>query len=143
MVVENIARNQDDSNTMMITCPRDMVYSPVPPTARGIGRKARMVVSDAVNNGMARVLPEARTASLRSWPDSRRTRMSSATTMPLSTNMPRAMIIDAMDMRCNSTSMVHMMTRPISMAKGTKEPTISPVRKPRKRITTNSTMTRD
>ena len=68
---------------------------------------------------------------------------SSATTMPLSTSIPSAMIIDMIEMRWSSTPRNDMHTRPSSMAMGTKEPTMSPVRIPRKRITTMSTISSD
>jgi hypothetical protein len=107
-----------------------------------MGVKARTVVRVLVSRGMERVFPASRAASRGSAPISMRVRMSSATTMPLSTSMPRAMIMEAMDMRCSSIPMAPMTTRPSSITRGTKEPTIMPVRSPRKSMTTTRTMTR-
>ena len=97
--VISMDRNQLDNSVMISTWPRDVVYSPVPPTANGMGKKAKIVVKVDVNSGIASVRPAARAASRRSSPRCIRLRMSSAMTMPLSTSMPSAMISEAIDMR--------------------------------------------
>jgi len=51
------------------------------------------------------------------------------------------MIADAIEMRSSSMPNMRMMMSPMSMVMGTKEPTMSPVRIPRKSITTAPTMT--
>ena len=97
------------------------------------------VVNELVSSGAARDLGVARTASNRSSPESRRLRMSSAITTPLSTRRPNATMIAAIDTRCSSIPHTDM---PISVAiivKGTIEPTIRPVRTPKNTITTAST----
>ena len=105
-----------------------------------MGVNARMVVSDEVNNGTASDPPASRHACRRSWPRSIRLRMSSATTMALSTSMPRATMVEMIETRSSSMPNWRMAIRPNSMVIGTKEPTIRPVRKPRNTMTTNSTM---
>jgi hypothetical protein len=80
---------------MMITWLKERVYSPADPTANIIGKNANMVVNEEVSNGTARLRPAAAQATKRSTPVSKRRRISSATTMPLSTSKPRAMIIAA------------------------------------------------
>ena len=95
-----------------------------------------------VSRGRESERPAPTAASRGDAPICMRVRMSSATTMPLSTSMPSAMIMEAIDMRCSSIPMNPMTTRPMSMTSGTKEPTIRPTRTPRKIITTTSTMTR-
>ena len=138
--VMNSDRNQEASSTMVTTCASERVNSPAPPSANAIGTKNRMVVSDEVSSGIARVRPDSIAAAIRSAPDSRRTRMSSAMTMPLSTSMPSAMISAAIDTRCSSTSNARMTMIASSIVTGTKAPTISPVRTPRNNMTTASTM---
>ena len=67
--------------------------------------------------------------------------MSSAITMPLSTNMPSAMMAEAIDMRSSSIPKKRITISPISIVIGTNDPTINPVRTPRKSITTTRTIT--
>jgi len=55
--------------------------------------------------------------------------------------MPRAMIEEAIDTRSSSIPKKGIRIMPSSMVMGTKEPTIRPVRIPRKTITTTSTIT--
>ncbi len=107
-----------------------------------MGTNARMVVRDEVRRGMARVFPASKQASRLSCPPCMRVRTSSATTMPLSTNIPRAIMDEAMETRSSSTPKNLMTISPKSMVIGTNEPTISPVRIPKKIITTTSTIVR-
>ena len=107
-----------------------------------MGIKTRMVVKEEVSSGTERVVPVSIQASRFSWPFSRRVRMSSAMTMPLSTSMPSAMMEEAMETRSSSISKKRMATMPKSMVMGTNEPTISPVRMPRNNMTTTRTITR-
>ncbi len=100
------------------------------------------MVREDVSSGIASVPAVLRQAVRRSSPLSSRFRMSSAVTMPLSTSMPRAMMAEAMEMRSSSMPTKPMTISPRSMVIGTKEPTINPVRTPRKSTTTTSTMTR-
>ena len=134
-------RNQDDSSRTITTTGREKAYSPVWPSINSMGMKASMVVREEVSSGIESVRPVSMQARRRSSPRSSRLRMSSAMTIPLSTSMPRAMIEEAIETRSSSIPTRRITIKPVSMVRGTNEPTIRPVRTPRKTITTTSTMT--
>ena len=94
--------NQDPSSKMITTMGSEKTYSPVCPSTSSMGRKARMVVRDEVKRGTARVRPASLQAAARSSPRSRRLRISSTTTMALSTSMPRATIDEMIETRSSS-----------------------------------------
>ncbi len=135
-------RNQEQRSRIMTTMGSEKAYSPVWPSIKSMGRNAKIVVREEVSKGIARVFP----ASIQAWrlssPRSKRPRISSATTMPLSTSIPNAIIADAMETRSSSTPKKPMTISPSNMVMGTKEPTMRPVRTPRKSITTISTITK-
>ena len=99
-----------------------------------------MVVREEVSRGTARVRPDSLQASVRSSPRSRRLRMSSTTTMALSTSIPRATIDEMIETRSSSMPNWRITTRPSNRVIGTKDPTMSPLRTPRNSMTTTSTM---
>ena len=100
--LKHMASAQELSSVIMMTSDMERMYSPELSLASISGIKARIVVRDEVSSGMASVFPVARQAAFRSSPRSRRERISSAMTMPLSTSIPRAMIDDAIDTRSSS-----------------------------------------
>ncbi len=127
---------------MAITVAMELKYSPVTLGAMARGTNARIVVSVEVSSGSARVLPALMAASLLSSPSSMRLPTSSAITMPLSTKSPRDMIRVAKVIRWSSRPKTRIQTRVTIMVRGTMVPTMSPVRNPRKSITTASTVTK-
>ena len=94
----------------------------------------------APSRGMAGTRADSIAARVRSMPFCRRTAMPSATTMALSTIMPRAMTSAPSDMRCKSISNMAMsmkLTRIVTMRA---VPMITPMRSPMVKAMMTSTI---
>ena len=125
-----------------ITSEIERVYSPESLCASIRGKNTRIVVKDDVKSGIASVPPVFLSAPSRSSPSSKRFLKSSAITIPLSTNRPRAIIRVAKDIRSKGILKKFMIDSVMRMTPGTIDPTISPVRSPKNIITTIKTMVR-
>ncbi len=123
----------------MTTWVREARNSPDALRASMSGKKARMVVRELTSRGRARDAAESSAARRRSAPAASLRWMSSATTMPLSTRSPRATMMAAMEMRWMAMPHRDMPTSTAMMVRGTPVPTMSPVRQPRKTMTTKRT----
>ena len=134
---------QEQARVRETTMNRDWQNSPTGLSARGMGRKANIVVRDAANRGSQSSETAPVTALIRSSPEVSLTRIASETTTPLSTRIPREMINDAMETRCNPTPKYGMRAMQASMAMGTSDPAISPVRNPAKARMTMTTKAKD
>ena len=75
-----------------MTSERDLVYSPAVDSANISGKKNKIVVKDEVSKGIVSSLPTPLRASILEIPRSSLFIKSSATTIPLSTSKPKAMI---------------------------------------------------
>ncbi len=133
--------NHDPSSVTPSTVASERRYSLVLVWPKKNGENASTMTNDEVSKGVANVRPASIQAWRRSSPATRRRSMSSAITMPLSTNKPSARIMAAIETVCSSTFSTRMTINEAKMVNGTIAPTINPVRQPRNSITTAMTMT--
>ena len=91
------ARTQELRRVRVTTLNSGAVYSPTADSARKMGKNAAEVVSDEVRSGIFSSEAESIAAAIGFLPSAIDTMIDSDMTMALSTNMPRAMISDAID----------------------------------------------
>ena len=87
----------EQSSVMATTLKMGAVYSPALDSARYMGKKAAMVVSEEMRSGILSSFPESTAASMAPFPSAICTMMDSDTTIALSTSIPRAMMRAARD----------------------------------------------
>jgi len=138
--VKITATNHDATSAIATTQKMPPAYSPTPELAKPIGRKPTAVTSVPVSIGNA-VDSQAKDAAFtRSQPCSIFTTIISTAMMASSTSSPSAMISAPRVMRCRSMPIAFMTMKTIASTSGTDSATTTPVRQPRARKETNSTM---
>jgi hypothetical protein len=103
--------------------------------------KARMPTAVPPSSGHLVASTTATAACSGSSPFCSRTRMPSATTMALSTSMPRAMISAPREMRCMAMPSRFIAISVPATVKSSTAPTITPLRRPMNSTSTTTTIT--
>ena len=135
-----MASSQERIKAMVTTRAMSPVNSPTADFASRMGRKAAEVVSEEVSKGTSISLPVATAAAIFFSPRSRRTRIPSAMTIPLSTRSPREIIRAARDILLMPTSNHCMTTKVMAITEGMSAATTTPVRSPRNASMTINTI---